>query len=198
MTFTRGNAEIRDHQQNGKEIHLFEIRGGGNVRYIGQVVCIGYNILEEDARGVSRKIIQFELTPINSVDAEEVEVLSLLREDLSVLRTKAIAASFPDTNIVERTSAVRMRSAAIRAYGLKRANGVCVYCQAQAPFITLKGLPYLEVHHIKQLADGGPEHPEFVIGVCPNCHRRAHYGRDRQSVNDSMLELVQRIERRLN
>jgi len=197
MTFIRGNAEIRDHQKNGKELHLFEILDVGKVKYVGQMVCIGHKILGEDTRGVRRNIIQFELAPINSVDAEDVDVVPLLGNELAMLRAKAEADSSPNANIIERKNKIRERSAAIRAYGLKRADGICEYCQAQAPFTTSRGLPYLEIHHIRQLADGGPDHPEFVIGVCPNCHRRAHYGRDRQQVNDSMLELVKMIEKKL-
>lgn len=71
MTFTRGNAEIRDHIENNKELHLFEILGKGRVRYIGQMVCLGYGILEEDARGIRRKIIQFELASIYSINNSE-------------------------------------------------------------------------------------------------------------------------------
>jgi 5-methylcytosine-specific restriction enzyme A len=162
------------------------------------MICLGYHILDEDTRGVQRKTIQFELVPISTVDASEDDVRPLLREDLASLRAKAEASSEVNPRQVERTSTIRLRSAAIRAYALKRADGVCEYCQAPAPFTTSGGLPYLEVHHIKQLADGGPDHPEFVIGVCPNCHRRAHYGEDREEVRDSMLELVGMIEKDLN
>lgn len=190
MTFTRGNAHIRDHQQNGKELHLFEILGEGLVRYIDQMICIGYNILDEDAKGTSRKIIQFELIPLDSVDASDKEVLGLLKEDLETLRQKAMASSTSSPQISERKVRIRERSAAIRAYGLNRAAGFCEYCKSKAPFITADGILYLEVHHIKKLADGGPDHPDSIIALCPNCHRRAHYGADREAVNESMLKLI--------
>jgi 5-methylcytosine-specific restriction enzyme A len=74
MTFTRGNKEIRDHQETGKELHLFEIIGGGQVKYLGQMVCLEYRILDEDTRGITRKTIQFELAPIEFVDASEEDV----------------------------------------------------------------------------------------------------------------------------
>jgi len=198
MTFVRGNAEIRDHQKNGKELHLFQILGGGQVKYIGQMICTGYNILDEDTRGIHRKTIQFALLPIDAADASDKDVQVLLKDELSTLRKKAMASSSTNTQTSERKVTIRERSTAIRAYGLKRANGVCEYCQSKAPFITSDGILYLEVHHIKKLADGGPDHPDFVIGICPNCHRRAHYGVDREQVNKSMLELVKMIEGRIN
>jgi len=60
---------------------------------------------------------------------------------------------------------------------LSLAKGVCQACNKPAPFIKKSNRePYLEVHHIKQLADGGEDTIENAIAVCPNCHRMAHYG----------------------
>lgn len=60
---------------------------------------------------------------------------------------------------------------------LARAKGVCQACKKSAPFRKKSnGKPYLEVHHAKQLADGGEDTVENAIAVCPNCHRKAHYG----------------------
>jgi len=36
--------------------------------------------------------------------------------------------------------------------------GVCESCLQPAPFHGKKG-PYLEVHHVHRLSDGGPDHP---------------------------------------
>lgn len=57
-----------------------------------------------------------------------------------------------------------------------RAKGVCELCKAAAPFRTRDGRPYLEVHHIVPLADGGEDTVENAVAICPNCHRRAHFG----------------------
>ena len=60
---------------------------------------------------------------------------------------------------------------------LLRANGVCERCNKKAPFIKASsGQPYLEVHHIIRLADGGNDTVENAIALCPNCHREAHFG----------------------
>src|SRR5262245_42962096 len=45
MDFVRGNAAIRDHGTDGKELHLFEKAGRTTVRYRGQMVCAGYDIV---------------------------------------------------------------------------------------------------------------------------------------------------------
>ena len=68
------------------------------------------------------------------------------------------------------------RNPKVVAIALKRANGVCEGCKEKAPFLcktTLK--PYLEVHHVVRLIDGGEDSPANTIALCPNCHRRAHY-----------------------
>lgn len=69
------------------------------------------------------------------------------------------------------------RSPLVIAAVLLRANGVCEGCGSPAPFRRLSdGSPYLEVHHVVRLADGGEDTIANAKGLCPNCHRRAHYG----------------------
>lgn len=60
---------------------------------------------------------------------------------------------------------------------LLRAKGRCEFCKKQAPFIRQADkTPYLEVHHKKFLCDGGTDTIENAVALCPNCHRRMHYG----------------------
>jgi 5-methylcytosine-specific restriction protein A len=60
---------------------------------------------------------------------------------------------------------------------LARADGVCEGCHSKAPFLRSKDQsPYLEVHHIVQLAHGGEDTVENAMALCPNCHREKHYG----------------------
>lgn len=69
------------------------------------------------------------------------------------------------------------RDPAVVAYALKNARGVCGDCGNPAPFVSSRtGLPYLEVHHIRMLKDGGSDTVENVIALCPNCHRKRHHG----------------------
>lgn len=59
---------------------------------------------------------------------------------------------------------------------LLRAAGICEKCKKAAPFKRLDGRPYLEVHHIHWLANGGEDTVANTIAVCSNCHREFHYG----------------------
>lgn len=83
-----------------------------------------------------------------------------------------------------------LRSDLLRRYAKLRAAGFCEYCGKEAPFVTTEDGPYLEVHHIFRLADDGPDAPENVACLCPNCHRQAHYGRDRVQMQNALAERI--------
>jgi predicted HNH restriction endonuclease len=59
----------------------------------------------------------------------------------------------------------------------RQAAGVCQDCHEPAPFISKHtGEPYLEPHHIVPLSKGGDDCVENMVALCPNCHRKRHYG----------------------
>lgn len=69
------------------------------------------------------------------------------------------------------------RNADVVAEVLSRAKGICEKCELPAPFLKKKDKsPFLEVHHIQQLANGGDDTVENAIALCPNCHRECHFG----------------------
>ena len=69
------------------------------------------------------------------------------------------------------------RDPKVAAYVLQKANGMCHDCNNEGPFISKRtNMPFLEVHHIPQLKDGGEDTIENVVALCPNCHRKRHYG----------------------
>jgi hypothetical protein len=75
------------------------------------------------------------------------------------------------------TQNVFIRNQYVVAEVLYRANGHCESCKSPAPFLrNTDNTPYLEVHHILTLAEGGDDTVENAIALCPNCHRKAHYG----------------------
>ncbi|WP_370587835.1 HNH endonuclease [Psychrobacter sp. JCM 18901] len=79
----------------------------------------------------------------------------------------------------------------------RRANGICEGCNEIAPFKTKSG-PYLEVHHLTRLADGGADLPQNVIALCPTCHRRAHYSLNYLEFNSQLINEVAAIEAKIN
>jgi hypothetical protein len=67
MVFLRGNRAIKEHVKDGKDLHLFEQVGKGNVRYLGQMVCTSCQELPgRDAESRARRLIVFQLTPLGA------------------------------------------------------------------------------------------------------------------------------------
>lgn len=62
----------------------------------------------------------------------------------------------------------------VSEYVKRRANGTCQLCSQSAPFTTPDGEPYLEIHHIVPLKEGGEDVVGNVAALCPNCHRKMH------------------------
>ena len=201
MEFVRGNAAILNHIDKGNDLHLFAQSKKGFVRYICQMICTGYHYQAgSDTTGRTRRMIVFELTPLELFsDALLIGTEPLAEPDqpqlsLDDLRGKAIANARPATNAVERRALYYQRSQSIKAYALRRARGNCEGCGVIAPFQTSDGQPYLEVHHIRRSSDGGPDHPRWVVAICPNCHRRAHYAQDAEAYNDHLSKVAQKQE----
>jgi 5-methylcytosine-specific restriction enzyme A len=197
MVFKRGNRAVRDHVGDGKDLHLFEYVAVGKVRYVGQMVCTGLRRPEApDERGELRKAIVFELKPVEALSIEEAELFGLLvdlwQEPLERLRERAIGRA--DRDQEPEKQEVVSRSEALRVYVLRRADGKCEACGELAPFETRDGRPYLEIHHVRSLADERLDHPGWVAAVCPNCHRRMHHGKDGDAYNARLKGSVQRRE----
>ncbi len=190
MSFVRGNRAIRDHAAEGRDLHLFEKVPPAHLRYRGQYVCAGYDEVPgaPDVEGTPRTAIAFRLVPIAEDDADaalaDADIAGL---SLAQLRDAALAAPDPTASETESKRNTYRRSAAVREYVLRRADGICEGCSAPAPFKTKVGRPYLEPHHTRRISDGGPDHPAAVIGLCPTCHRRAHYGSDGEAFNDVLI-----------
>lgn len=84
------------------------------------------------------------------------------------------------------TTTIYCRDPKVKAWVLKRANGICELCKQPAPFTSTDGLPYLEAHHVRPLAEGGPDTPSNTVAVCPNCHKELHFGSQRK-VKEALL-----------
>jgi 5-methylcytosine-specific restriction protein A len=200
MSFERGNAAILEHATNGKALHLFENDSKGHVRYVGEMICTGFR----ETRGLDidsndRRVIIFELTAAHKLESAgepDDEYEQLWREPLNELRRRATASYLSKKRSSARRTLAQTKSKAIRAYVLRRAYGRCEACGEESSFVTSSGRPYLEPHHFRRSNDGGPDDPRWVIGLCPNCHRRAHDSEDKAEFNRSLERIVEGIEKR--
>jgi 5-methylcytosine-specific restriction endonuclease McrA len=138
---------------------------------------------------VRRLIAHRRKTRLPDLDEE-----ALLACNLDELRAVALMKSAATVPKRATTTIYRARELAIRRYVLMRAGGTCEGCGVEAPFARPDGSPYLEPHHTTRLADDGPDHPARVIGLCPNCHRRAHYAADGLAFNNGLKRRLRRLE----
>lgn len=86
------------------------------------------------------------------------------------------------------------RSPIVAAYVLQRANGQCERCTLPAPFVRKDGSPFLEVHHIEPLAEGGGDNIFNTVAICPNCHRFLHYGQDAMAEREILRLRIHNIK----
>lgn len=191
MEFTRGNRAIRDHAENGKDLHLFESLDEG-YRYLGVFACSTWEYRQgTDSKGDERQVIVFHLVQ----PSEEEQVAPTPPPPgvpLDQLRQLALeaASQAEQSKPQEAKSLYYKRSAAVRQYVLARAGGVCESCGKQAPFIRNNGTPYLEPHHTRRISDSGPDHPRWVAAICPNCHREIHHGEDGKEKNQHLQQYL--------
>lgn len=221
----RGNKAIRDHEENGEDLFLFEKAGDGYVRFVSQMVYLTHDYVDGvDEEGNPRRQFLFDLAPVASTTPVEgyfppatpptkgkrkpedtpqpppvpkepaAQEEALWTKSMADLRQLALTKAQPTATAKERKVTMHERSEAVRVYVLRRADGICEGCQQPAPFKNKQGKPYLEPHHTRRLSDGGPDHPKFMVAVCPNCHRRAHYGEDGPSYNAHLTQVAKQKE----
>lgn len=198
MQFVRGNKAIRDHLENGKDLLLFETlgKGKGN-RFLGTFACASWEMRTgPDKNNIVRQVIVFHL--VRQGDAADAQVSASLKAPIPIEELRKMAYAASSTPAEKDTKETRRlyyeRSEAVKAYVLARANGKCEACGEAAPFFRLDGSPYLEPHHIRRVSDGGPDDPQWVGGICPNCHREIHYGVNGKDLNVRLQSYIHKLE----
>lgn len=88
------------------------------------------------------------------------------------------------------TSVVFLRDPRVKAYVLHRAKGKCEACGNPAPFTNALGIDFLEVHHMKPLAEGGSDRVQNAVALCPNCHRAMHHAADAKERVNRLYSLM--------
>ena len=87
------------------------------------------------------------------------------------------------------------RDASVKAWVLQQAAGTCECCRQSAPFLGADGLPYLEVHHVRPLAEQGMDTTTNAVAICPNCHRELHYGSRAKELLEALYQNIMRLRR---
>lgn len=207
MEIIKGNKAIINAAQNEKALMLFEAtKKKGYVRFVGKCEYVEHHFEERPDKNLAiRKAIVFHLLILpektnQEVNAPKLHTVKKLKKSLSLADLKAAALAddvspLSETKLTKKQF-VKYRSEALKLYALKRSDGICEGCGAIAPFKTYKG-PFLEVHHLNRIADGGLNTPENVAALCPNCHRRAHYAVDAEQYNQTLIDAIKAKEKAL-
>lgn len=194
------NAQIKEYQPKEIDIYLEKEDNGKiiqckNLLIIRNLTKIPSFPIAELVNLSNRKALEnrtqfgewsevYRIAPINKqcFDKQEEQQLRQAEQRSSEERNERLAnaSKKADTRII--ISQVYKRNFDVVAEVKFRANGICQLCKKYAPFEDSKGKPYLEVHHWIPLAEKGDDTVENAVALCPNCHRRAHYGKDKDYI----------------
>lgn len=86
-----------------------------------------------------------------------------------------------------------VRDPNVISWVLNEAGGRCEACDDPTPFVRADGEPYLEVHHVRPLAEGGPDTCCNAIACCPECHRQLHPDPDRDRIRSAVIRRIDRL-----
>jgi hypothetical protein len=176
---------------------IFEAMGekpsGDNMMMVGQFAYFEdreYWVLRPNIRRVLKHLAWFdhvELAPgqVPAPDGDDLsgyhltfnEHVLFAMNDTAAARRKRLHNAPQYPSYMSINARIPIRNPDVVAEVLCRANGRCEWCRQPAPFLRAKGgMPYLEVHHRIMLTEGGSDTVENAIAICPNCHRKLHYG----------------------
>lgn len=187
------NKTLNESRTNGVAVHLFEVFVDKDYVYMGQVRLISdaYFEPQPDDKGCIRQACVF---PLQLVEGE----LPILDADYvcktSEVKNKKVRKLTEDelmhrvdnskNNHGYQTVATKQyyRSPYIAELARRAANGICQLCEQPAPFNRTNGEPYLEIHHIIWLSQGGDDTIDNTVALCPNCHKKMHVVKSKADV----------------
>ncbi len=145
---------------------------------------------KEDAVRIEKLLAKVEGHRSPPVVAFEIAV----REGI---RQKDLAKPDGDINPARKRIAVTRfsQNAIVKAWVLQQAAGRCEGCERPAPFSGVDGLPYLELHYMRQLMEGGADTVSNAVALCPNCHREIHHGANAQALVAWLYDNLPRLAR---
>ena len=118
------------------------------------------------------------------------EVRRLAGKSLAELMSAYAKAPRPPASRKSRSVPAYTRSPLVVAITLLRADWKCEIATCTSPrFEDKDGVPLVEVHHLRRLADGGPDEISNTVCVCANHHRALHYSTIAAKLRDELAAL---------
>ncbi len=167
---------------------------------LNQNPIAGYTAANNVGSGIVSRIIRIlaQRGIVESQDNAPTFDEGLLEQRAVKLQSKSIKTKpegIAAPQQVSTTSTSYVRDPEVRAWVRQQAAGICEGCGLLAPFNLDDGLPFLEVHHVKHLAQKGSDRITNAVALCPNCHQRCHRSSDREAFTEGLYAKVGRLAR---
>lgn len=180
------NKVLAESRAGGISLWLFEVFEEGRFVYIGEVELADspYRSRQPDSEKNIRDVWIFPLK-LKGLNRPPLLRKALLETKEETVRKKAHKLPLDQLEFQARyalkqggrrevVSSVFEPDQIVAEYAIRRADGICQLCNRPAPFNNRDGDPFLEIHHIVTLADGGQDVVDNVAALCPNCYRKMH------------------------
>lgn len=197
QSFTKSAYYSQLHARYGRTTKAFEYRME-NISYVlalmGREWLPGLkpakHVGAKNAAKIEKMLALAENKPFLPVAAFEATV-----REARAKPARAIPSGNSVPGITSTQVATYQRDAKVKAWVLQNSAGACEGCGKPAPFSGVDGTPYLETHHVRHLADGGPDTINNTIALCPNCHREIHHGINRLALVEKLYATTTRLTR---
>jgi 5-methylcytosine-specific restriction protein A len=185
---SRQNKTLAAAKETGIRLFLFEVFNEGQFTYIGEVGLMDnpYRSRQQDSKGHLQDVLVF---PLELKDHRNPPLVRKEPAEGAEVIHRSIHQAFAKEAVRELPPLLQPESESMEAgdepdlfepelvvaeYAKRSANGFCQLCGLPAPFTGHDGQPYLEVHHIVPLKEGGQDDVGNLVALCPNCHRKMH------------------------
>ena len=182
QSFDRTTKAFEYRMQNIS--YVFTLMGRNWVTGLKPAKNVGTNVIEI----IERLIYKLEDSANPPIAKFQSEVTQI-RKSKNIPRPSG--SKNPTRTVSETTSYAR--DPRIVAWILEESKGICECCDKPAPFNKTDGDFYLEVHHLKRLADKGSDTITNAVALCPNCHREMHYGENRDEILNQLYSKIDRL-----
>ena len=195
--FTKKECYADLSKRFGRTPSSFEFRMQ-NISYV--LSLMGRDWLKglRPAKNVGKKVAtQIEALVLELSQSAQAPVVSFEMEVRENLENKNLTepAGCKQPSTITSQVVQYKRDPLVKAWVLKQAGGVCECCGQVAPFETTDGQPFLEVHHVRKLAEGGSDTTSNAVAICPNCHRALHYGMKAKELVEGLFTKLSRLVR---
>lgn len=92
------------------------------------------------------------------------------------------------------SSRVYERNPEIKEYLISKNGPICEYCGWQSDIADQNDQYYIEIHHLLPISQKGSDSIWNALLLCPNCHRKFHFSKNKEVLIDAALKRIKRLK----